>query len=137
MPTIPTGFTPSIYPDEQKISEGLVVYETTAATLASKGQEEAVTTYNQYVWIPVDNISEFELKDWGKGTTGDDFKNNISEPYEDGYQTEFEEYNKMKSSVEKNGGFYIARYEAGKGENNTVVSKNIMHMMRIFIVFLK
>ena len=36
---------------------------------------------------------------------------------------EWKEEAAMRESVKKHGGFYIARYEAGKGENNTVVSK--------------
>ena len=43
-----------------------------------------------------------------------------------GYDKESEEYNLMKESVEKNQGFYVARYEAGKEKVegvDTVVSK--------------
>ena len=125
LPTIPTGFTLSIYEGEQKISEGLVVYETTAETLASKSQEEAMTTFNQYVWIPVNG--EFKRIAWND----EDLENNFVEPLRAGieymddiskYTGEIEQYNEMKASVEKNGGFYIARYEAGK-EGTTAVSK--------------
>ena len=113
------------------MSEGLVVYEIpTGTTVNWTSTSEKDTSmldvqekYNQYVWIPVTNINEFKVKDWGKGKTGDDFEN-LSEPYSNvSYTEEVEEYNKMKASVEKHGGFYIARYEAGKGDNNTVVSK--------------
>ena len=127
LPVIPTGFTVSIYEGEQKISDGLVVYKTDS--LIGITHDVAMTTYDQFVWIPVEDIEDFEIKDWGHGFTGRDF-DYISEPYsgltskdETG---EIAEYAKMKASVEKYGGFYIARYEAGKENiNNTdiVVSK--------------
>ena len=56
---IPKGFVASIYEGEKKVSEGLVIYETDLKTLTTKEQEDAMKLYNQYVWVPVENISEF------------------------------------------------------------------------------
>ena len=125
LPTIPTGFVVSQIEGENRISEGLVVYEIPAGitvdwTATSEGNAAILDVqekYNQYVWVPV--YEEFQRVSWN----GEDLENKYTEPYEDGYETEIAEYNKMKASVEKNGGFYIARYEAGKEDNSTVVSK--------------
>ena len=125
LPIIPYGFTASIYEGEKKISEGFVIYEIDAATLKTKNQEQAKTTYNQYVWVPVNG--EFERVAWND----EDLENDYVEPIRAGinymdnitnYKGEIDQYNEMKASVEKNGGFYIARYEAGK-DGTTAVSK--------------
>ena len=78
---------------------------------------------NQFVWVPVENFSEFKrYPSYYNGST-----QSISSYYEPApegsrYPSEVEEYNAMKASVEKNKGFYVARFEAGN-ENGKVVSK--------------
>ena len=109
-PTIPEGFVMSPYEGEQKISDGLVIYEATAAELSGITNDEAKVTYNQFVWIPVDDITKAVESFW-------------DEPSSVGYSNEIQEYEAMYESVESNGGFYIARYEAGKEDTNKVVSK--------------
>ena len=116
LPTIPTGFVASIYSGEQKISDGLVVYKTTS--LDGVEHQTAMETYDQYVWIPVED--SFDTVNW---RNLEDFQEEYTEPYESGYDNEIAEYNKMKASVEKYGGFYIARYEAGKEDTGEIVSK--------------
>ena len=79
---------------------------------------------NQFVWVPVENIDEFkEYEGYWDGSL-DSMIEDCSEPAPEGYRypSEVEEYNAMKASVEKNKGFYVARFEAGN-ENGKVVSK--------------
>jgi len=125
-PIIPKGFVMSIYEGEQKISDGLVIYKTDEYILKTKTNEEAMITYDQYVWIPVNG--EFERIAWN----GEDFVNDYIEPLKEGtkymddilkYSSEIEQYNSMKASVEKYGGFYIGRYETGKSESNIIAIK--------------
>ena len=55
---IPKGYVASQIPEESTIAEGLVIYEGTAEVTGTKGSAEhetAMTTRNQYVWIPVDD----------------------------------------------------------------------------------
>ncbi|MDD3303787.1 MAG: hypothetical protein PHP54_02605 [Clostridia bacterium] len=85
---IPKGFKVSAEPTEQIIAAGLVI----------KDEQK-----NEFVWIPVDNITDFIREDWGKGYTE-------AQAPEDDKTTE---YIAMKESVRINGGYYIARYEAG------------------------
>ena len=89
---------------------------------------------NQFVWVPVENMDNFKRIDgyWDKmleaelkRQIGDyNYWSLLSEPVaeEYGYESETEEYNAMYSSVEKNKGFYVARFEAGN-DNGVVVSK--------------
>ena len=83
---------------------------------------------NQFVWVPVDNFKDFKRYDsyWDNEIT--DKVSSCYEPAQEGYRYdgEVEEYNSMMTSVEKNHGFYVARYEAGKEQIegvDTVVSK--------------
>lgn len=74
---------------------------------------------NQFVWVPVDDYSKFVRgtpvmnSDGIYKMTGS--ASNLYEPYESGYASEQSEYSAMCASVEKYGGFYIARFEAGDG----------------------
>jgi len=96
---------------------------------------------NQFVWVPVDDFSEFVRHDFGKkGKPDSDF---ISTELTDGKYYEVtptsevgtsctqetkDEVTAMYRSVEQNHGFYIARYEAGKeninGKDTLVIKKN-------------
>ena len=83
---------------------------------------------NQFVWVPVENIDNFKRYiGYCNNNTylGEDLDwNLLSEPAAEGlgYEGEIEEYNEMVSSVEKNKGFFVARFEAGN-DNGVVVSK--------------
>ncbi len=144
-PTIPEGFIASDLTDEDSVGEGLVIYEGTAKVSTDT---DAKTTRNQFVWIPVKSMSDFVLKqgnyDDPNEATIVQIKDSL-EPFsgtvsgvtmslENDLTGEFAEYAAMKASVEKYGGFYVARYEAGDGTVtsartgttnviNTVVSK--------------
>ena len=57
---IPDGFTSSKVDGENTISGGLVIYET-EEEVNSSNHDTALTTYNQYVWIPVTEINDMVM----------------------------------------------------------------------------
>ena len=124
LPIIPTGFVVSPYNGENKVSEGLVIYEASLEDLKDITNEEAKKTYNQYVWVPIEET--FERTAW----KNEDLSNKYVEPLRAGipyieadiskYSSEIDQYNAMKASVKENGGFYIGRYEAGLPEGKTL-----------------
>ena len=135
---IPRGFVASPYgedvengiPAENTRAGGLVIYELTAEEMANgattlpenETQHTSWTTRNQYVWVPVADLSydKFERIAWQSADV-------ISDEEGVGYweatptskagdlitQRTIDEVTEMYASVEKYGGFYIARYEAG------------------------
>ena len=128
LPVIPDGFVMSIYDGEQKVTDGLVIYEATEEQLKSAAdQKTAMETYNQYVWIPVTDINSFTLQDWNSqtnvssGTVNEPFSKGIINKRND-LTGEYKEYKRMRKSVEKYEGFYIARYEAGSKERRTYIA---------------
>ena len=123
-PIIPEEFTASTIATEDEVDEGVVIYEGTGE-VTEANVINAQTSRNQYVWVPVPDMSEFVARDgWTNGVKQTFvFSGEILEPYTSGYSTEVEEYNKMRGSVEKYGGFYIGRYETGKGTADTLVVK--------------
>ncbi len=66
--TIPAGFTVSKIEEEQKVSEGLVIYDIPESDIANvdwttkneDGAYNVQTLYNQFVWIPVSNAEEYQ-----------------------------------------------------------------------------
>ena len=83
---------------------------------------------NQFVWVPVDNSTDFRRYSSYSGGGSTQLYSNYDEPAQEEarYSNEVKEYNAMMQSVEDNHGFYVARYEAGKENINgidTVVSK--------------
>ena len=106
---------------------------------------------NEFVWVPVEDFSKFErtttyhgkitslserhTEPFSKTVTIDD--KNITLSLENDLTGEWAEWTAMRKSVEKYGGFYIGRYEAGSTterisgkENGTteVVVKKGMHV---------
>ena len=114
-PPIPDGF----YAVGGTIEEGFVISDVEGDDMDNAKHG------NQFVWVPVPNISDFHtIKSYYNGALQD--IGNYFEPSKEGYRysTEVVEYNAMKESVEKNKGFYIGRYEAGNdGSNNVIVQK--------------
>ena len=131
-PKIPDGFKASIYAGENTVAGGLVIYEKNSELVLDAGtsttnRDAARTTYNQFVWVPVGDMNEFVRRDFGSGATGNTFINYCTEPFSRTYTGvtpnvtlslindltgEYAEYNAMRESVAKHGGFYIGRYEA-------------------------
>ena len=112
---IPEGYTVSSVSTEDSVSEGLVIYEG-SEKVTDENVEEAQKTRNQFVWIPVDNITDF--------TNPTSYSAENSE--------EVKEYESMYNSVKANGGFYIARYEGGIEGTSTLVSKKGMTVSSSF-----
>ena len=54
---VPAGYTASTATGENTVAEGLVIYEGTEA-VTDANVEEAREERNQYVWIPVDDVSD-------------------------------------------------------------------------------
>ena len=76
---------------------------------------------NEFVWVPVENISEFIREEGYDGSKKQTYlTSNTTEPYTSASDEEKQEYQAMIESVQKYRGFYIARYEASK---NTTTGK--------------
>ena len=99
-PIIPKGFAPvnegdATWGSEDGYQKGLVI-------------EDEIG--NQFVWIPVDGTTvKFERVEWGTGYYEKD-------ECEETVPTE------ISTSITNNGGFYIARYEAGKPQDGTLAT---------------
>lgn len=64
---------------------------------------------NQFVWIPVENMDFLKATDWQKNAP----KETIDPTYVEPFSGEEADYNKMRSKVQKYGGFYVGRFETG------------------------
>ena len=134
--TVPAGFTVSKIEEEQKVLEGLVIYDIPESEIANvdwttkneDGAYKVQTLYNQFVWIPVVNEEAYQrdlsYPDTYGGyldTTVTDIgylPNEIQPTPDNAIGNETSE---RKAALKYNG-FYVARYEAGN-ENSSVVSK--------------
>lgn len=113
---IPEGF---YYVGGSK-EEGLVISDVQGDDL------ENTKRGNQFVWVPVENISNFHTIEGYASEQLQSRLANCAEPYTNGYVEEVAEYNAMKKSVERNKGFYIGRFETGKDNaGNVVVQKDV------------
>ena len=63
---VPTGYTASSVSGENSVSTGFVIYEGTDA-VTSSNQWEAQCNRNQYVWVPISDVSDMY---WSDSTTG-------------------------------------------------------------------
>ena len=80
---------------------------------------------NQFVWVPVENESDFRrYKGYKDGELDNIPTNGTAQEIltSGGYSSEAADYNEMKTSVINYKGFYVARYEAGN-DDSTLVSK--------------
>ena len=138
--TIPKGFTVSGISTEQKVDNGLVIYDIPEGTTADWSNPDSVKTkYNQFVWIPVEvkstdtenSIANFYRSKWtanestgGDRTTG--LSTSYTEPYSYDTTNNYDQTNgiadqiaELTKSIYKYGGFYIGRYEAGSTTERT------------------
>ena len=122
---IPVGF--AIVPGCDNIDEGLVISDKEGDT--ESDSSHIVAEGNQFVWVPVSKENfeeEFVRHDYSKDNiayanfvtdTAEDYKYYEPNPQttDTTYTTKetLDEVKKIYESVEKNGGFYIGRYEAG------------------------
>ena len=83
---------------------------------------------NQFVWIPCkynkesdeadSNVVYYNVTDGNTDTREEDWKDNSKQTYYNGGTWyDYQSHNEGKTSVEKYGGFYVARYEAGVPSN--------------------
>ncbi|MCI8469964.1 MAG: formylglycine-generating enzyme family protein [Clostridia bacterium] len=121
---IPVGF--AVVPGCDDVSNGLVISDDGGDTEINSNNK--VANGNQFVWVPVEDISVFKRVDgyYGEVLQGEhewftDIFSSSIEPYSS--TTEQKEYDTMKSSIEKYKGFYIGRYEVGKDNNENAVVK--------------
>ena len=124
---IPEGFVASTVSTEDDISEGLVIRD---------------KNKNEFVWVPVYDFSKFQRTTTYDGTItplsyGNEPATKVEKEDPDSPNLidlgtlsltndltgEWAEYTAMRASVKEHGGFYIARYEAGKDGTDVVVSK--------------
>ena len=110
-PIIPKGFAPI---NESGADWGTVDGYQKGLVITDKVDGDGNSIGNEFVWVPVDGVTvKFERVEWGTGYYEKD-------ECEENVPTEITE------SVTTNGGFYIARYEAGlpDGESSTSVATN-------------
>lgn len=140
--TVPAGFTVSKISEEQKVSEGLVIYDIPESDIenvdwTTKNEDGAYnvqTLYNQFVWIPVTSEKEYQ-RNFNYPSSYEKILNSTpaDSTYTDiGYlptgiqpETDNAENNEEveRTTVLKYNGFYIGRYETGKNENGEAISK--------------
>jgi len=130
IPVIPAGYVASSVDTEDEVEEGLVIYQGTEAVTADN-VDTAKKTRNQFVWVPVPNMTEFVREIWGDDRNEDNWVTKIwdeilSYRLEDTKQGA--EYEEMRASVAKYGGFYIGRYEAGNKNGSFVVRSHVKPM---------
>ncbi len=134
---IPDGFVASGVTGENNKEEGLVIYAGTDS-VTTANHSTALTTRNQFVWVSVENYSQFAREHFGtvdqKWWTGTfvpangEKENNMLEVepitnYSGSDATQLE-VNAMYESVKKYKGFYIARYEAANSGGTAISRKN-------------
>ncbi len=138
--TIPKGFTVSGISTEQKVDNGLVIYDIPEGTTPDWSNPDSVKTkYNQFVWIPVEvkstdtenSIANFYRSKWtANASTGGERTKGLStdytEPYSYDTTNNYDQTNgiadqiaELTKSIYKYGGFYIGRYEAGSTTERT------------------
>lgn len=105
-PYIPVGFEHL----EGSVQDGFVIKDVS-------GNEQ--TDGNEFVWIPVKDMSAFKMQHPVYDATKPTQLNWVDYSNHSGYVeiTTTDEYQAMKNSVAKYGGFYVARYEAGVAKN--------------------
>ena len=131
---IPAGFTVSGMASENKISSGLVIYKGDLSkanweTGKDASKNDIKRTYNQYVWIPCTE-EEYKRTEWSveqdhdsRASKDETTLGSVTlSDYDNGKGITTDILNEIvnqilseKNSVKKYGGFYIGRYEVGKG----------------------
>ena len=112
-------YSSSNWSDQANIPSGL------NAETGTNGQIEPIVG-NQFVWVPVEDTYNFTTYcGYYDGAYNEEFFLDCSEPAPEGsrYEAEETEYNLMKTSVETNNGFYVARFEASEGTGSKAESK--------------
>ena len=134
---IPKGFTVSGISTEQKVDNGLVIYDIPEGITPDWTNPDSVKTkYNQFVWIPVEvkstdkenSIASFYRSEWtANASTGGERTKGLSTDYTEPDSTDdttdktgiADQITELTKSIYKYGGFYIGRYEAGSTKERT------------------
>ena len=134
---IPKGFTVSGISTEQKVDNGLVIYDIPEGITPDWTNPDSVKTkYNQFVWIPVEvkstdtenSIASFYRSEWtANASTGGERTTGLSTIYAEPDSTNdtadktgiADQITELTKSIYKYGGFYIGRYEAGTATPRT------------------
>ena len=116
---------------KEDINSGVVVVDN-AITYDGGQPTGSVSDFNEYVWIPMPDMSKFKRVAWN-GPYWDastiSWKNGIHPLSESQTENTFwenktsEEYTNMINSINTNKGFYISRYEASQKDSTTAQSK--------------
>jgi len=101
----------AVIPAEFKVSNK------NSGQFVSRGLVVIAPDNSEYVWIPV-SVTPLAVRDFGRYLYGSSFSDYYDE-------TNLDEYKEMITSTNKYGGFYIGRYESGRSDNGTPVSKRI------------
>ena len=120
-PIVPDGF---YHVEDTTVEDGYVISDKEGDDLDNtKGG-------NQFVWVPVDNYSDFVRREGYSNGELDSKLPSCGEANSTGVNSKVEETattqveaQEMYASVEKYGGFYIGRYETGKDSSGNVVIK--------------
>ena len=120
-PIIPKGFAPinengADWGTEEGYKSGLVITDEVT---------DGESTGNEFVWVPVDGINvTFERQDW-RNAEGELLTLPEDTIIGSNKTTEYTETVPIEivNSITKNGGFYIARFEAGQSINGKPISK--------------
>ena len=116
------------------INKGIVIVDH-AITYDDGHETGTVPDFNEYVWVPIPESTNFARVAWttncGYDASGNWVSNVlVTQPISNGIaenayweETETEEYQDMLSSINGNKGFYISRYEASNNGNNAAQSK--------------
>ena len=117
--TIPAGFAVSQVEGENTIENGLVIIDANG---------------NEFVWIPITNFIRVEGYSSGEiqeylPAVGESDETGINSKYTESSITQLEAQ-EMYESIEKNDGFYIGRYEAGKNADGSVGVKKGLEAYR-------
>jgi len=122
-PLIPAGFKPvneneAVWQSSDGYKNGLIIEDVSS---------DEVTKGSQFVWIPVENYSDFIVKNsYVNGAVQEDLVlNEAGASEEENLIGTLLEAQQVYNSVRENGGFYVARYEAGINQNMTIPSAEI------------
>ena len=102
---------------KEDINKGIVVVDN-KITYDNGQTSGTVPDFNEYVWVPITDNSKFVRNGWNRNTLAD-----VSTSGAYWEETATSEYTDMVSSVSRNKGFYISRYEASKKDSTTAQSK--------------
>ena len=111
---VPKGFVGSELDGENTIKDGFVIYEIPEEEnldwkkdIDEDGILDIQQDCNQFVWVPADGVSLEYKQDKETWKENENLYNDYTDWWDE------EEITFRKESVEKYGGFYVGRYEAG------------------------